>query len=136
MWAYQVSLYHAQTRSVRQLMGTSSSLFHNTLLWIERCLNGQLGPGTRYTFRNTHDTYTNNLPTILRTLQEELLSRRMLQFTESQVEFSCLLGSVWEGMDTTTAFKDYRPKHPTQLLAHTITRAPSVSMGNHYSDKI
>ncbi|KAH7393000.1 heterokaryon incompatibility protein-domain-containing protein [Pyrenochaeta sp. MPI-SDFR-AT-0127] len=56
------------------------------------------------------------------TLQEELLSRRLLLFTESQVDFSCLLGSVWEGMDTTTAFKEYIPKHPTQVLAHTITR--------------
>jgi hypothetical protein len=28
------------------------------------------------------------------TMQEELLSHRMLQFTESQVDFSCLRGSV------------------------------------------
>ncbi|KAF2735816.1 HET-domain-containing protein [Polyplosphaeria fusca] len=30
------------------------------------------------------------------TLQEELISRRRLHFAESQVEFSCMLGSVWE----------------------------------------
>lgn len=41
------------------------------------------------------------------TLQEELISRRRLHFTECQVEFSCLLGSVWEGADMATFPKDY-----------------------------
>jgi hypothetical protein len=61
------------------------------------------------------------------TLQEELLSRRMLHFTESQVDFSCLLGSVWEGVDMATAPKDYLPLHPTLPMAQIALRAPSVS---------
>lgn len=61
------------------------------------------------------------------TLQEELLSLRLLQFTESQVDFTCLLGSFWEGLDTSTSFRDLVPKHPTQSLARMMTRAPSVS---------
>ena len=61
------------------------------------------------------------------TVQEELLSRRMLHFTESQVGFSCLLGSVREDADMATALKDYLPLHPTLSMAQMALRAPSVS---------
>jgi hypothetical protein len=59
------------------------------------------------------------------TMQEELLSRRMLQFTESQLDFSCLSGSVWEGIDTATAPQTYTSEHPTESLIHLVTRDQS-----------
>lgn len=54
-------------------------------------------------------------------LQEELLSRRLLHFAESQVDFSCLCGSVWEGVDTTTAPEEFTAEHPSQKLMHMVT---------------
>jgi hypothetical protein len=62
------------------------------------------------------------------TLQEEVLSQRIFQFTESQVDFTCLLGSISEGLDTDTASKEYQPQHPTTSMIHMITRVQSVSV--------
>ncbi|KAM3073192.1 hypothetical protein ACMFMG_008904 [Clarireedia jacksonii] len=50
------------------------------------------------------------------TMQEELLSRRLLRFHQSQVLFDCVIGHLEEGMDTTTFFKD----GPSQLPPGTI----------------
>jgi hypothetical protein len=61
------------------------------------------------------------------TLQEEVLSMRVLQFTESQVDFSCLMGSVWEGTDPDTGFKGGWTQHSAQPLMRLITRPELVS---------
>lgn len=61
------------------------------------------------------------------TLQEEVLSMRVLQFTESQVDFSCLMGSVWEGTDLDTGFKGGWTQHSAQPLMRLITRPELVS---------
>jgi hypothetical protein len=50
------------------------------------------------------------------TMQEELLSRRLLRFTESQVLFDCAVGHLEEGLDPTTFVKD----GPFQLPGGTI----------------
>jgi hypothetical protein len=46
----------------------------------------------------------------------------MLQFTESEVDFSCLRGSVWEGIDVDTARRDYAPVHGAQSLLQMLNR--------------
>jgi len=46
------------------------------------------------------DRKVSNWSTRAWTLQEELLSLRLLQFTESQVEFNCSVDSFWEGEET------------------------------------
>lgn len=46
----------------------------------------------------------------------------MLQFTESEVDFSCLRGSVWEGIDVDTARKDHTPVHGAQSLLQMLNR--------------
>jgi hypothetical protein len=61
------------------------------------------------------------------TLQEEVLSMRVLQFTESQVDFSCLMGSVWEGTDPDTGFKGGWTQRSAQPLMRLITRPELVS---------
>jgi hypothetical protein len=62
------------------------------------------------------------------TLQEEILSMRILQFTESQVDFSCLMGSVWEGTDPDTGYKGDYPQHSAQPLVRMVTRLEMVSL--------
>ncbi|KAF3034324.1 hypothetical protein E8E12_005106 [Didymella heteroderae] len=47
---------------------------------------------------------------------------RILQFTESQVDLSCLMGSVWEGTDPGTGYKGEWPQHSSQSLVRMITR--------------
>ena len=61
------------------------------------------------------------------TLQEEVLSMRVLQFTKSQVDFSCLMGSVWEGTDPDTGFRGGWTQHSAQPLMRLITRPELVS---------
>jgi len=61
------------------------------------------------------------------TLQEELLSSRLLLFTGSEVYFNCGLRSAWEGMDT-TAIKDDSPRHPAYSMIHMVTRTQPVSL--------
>jgi hypothetical protein len=50
------------------------------------------------------------------TYQEELLSRRMLRFNESQVLFDCVINQFEEGMDTTTFIKDAPPGSPINTI--------------------
>lgn len=61
------------------------------------------------------------------TLQEEVLSMRILQFTESQVDFSCLMGSVSEGTDPDTGFNGGWIQHSAQPLMRMVTRLELVS---------
>lgn len=61
------------------------------------------------------------------TLQEEVLSMRIIQFAENQVDFSCLMGSVWEGTDPDTGFKGDWSQHSAQPLLRMITRPEFVS---------
>jgi hypothetical protein len=53
---------------------------------------------------------------------------RVLQFTESQDDFSCLMGSVWEGTDPNTGFQGDWTQHSAQPLMRLITRPELVSI--------
>ncbi|KAH6646973.1 hypothetical protein BKA67DRAFT_540441 [Truncatella angustata] len=54
------------------------------------------------------------------TLQEDLLSRRRLIFTQSVVVFNCSVGDVDEGMDITTLPREPFLQHPIQSTVHKI----------------
>ena len=62
------------------------------------------------------------------TLQEELLSTRMLQFTESQIQFNCPRTVVSESTDVGSSFPDYLPDHPALSSIESFTRIHSVSL--------
>lgn len=70
---------------------------------------------------------TAHCSTRARTLQEEILSMRVLQFAENQVDFSCLIGSVWEGTDPDTGFKGEWTQHSAQPLMRFLSRPELVS---------
>ncbi|PQE25831.1 hypothetical protein CJF30_00000546 [Rutstroemia sp. NJR-2017a BBW] len=61
------------------------------------------------------------------TYQEELLSRRMLRFNESQVLFDCVINQFEEGMDTTTFIKDGPPELPINRILPYTFRLPDYT---------
>lgn len=52
---------------------------------------------------------------------------RILQFTESQVDLSCLMGSVWEGTDPDTGLKGGWTQHSAQPLMRMLTRLELIN---------
>jgi hypothetical protein len=60
------------------------------------------------------------------TMQEELLSRRSLTFTQSQVVFSCLVGQIEEQVDVATVPNDYLKGHHALSTFHEIYAPSSV----------